>query len=179
MTKSTPTLTLTQSGLLAVLLQHQRDSVIQLARRDAHRKHLRASVWSAFTRPWRALTAPRFVDNSAEPLVGIAHLNLSPKPIAGAAKIQTCTKLRQQIHHDLPLWTRDVISQRLPFLFTHVRQLTAIIALGCLAIGLWFAISTYHASRSSYSSYDMQKLVPPWNEPTPLEGNRHRGGKYR
>ena len=180
MTKSTPTLTLTQSGLLAVLLQHQRDAVIQLARRDAHRKHLRVSVWSAFTWPWRALPAPRFVDNSAEPLVGIApHLNLSPKPIVGPFQTHTCTKLRQQIHHDRPLWTRDVISQRLPFLFTHVRQLTAIIALGCLAIGLWFAVSTYHASRSSYSSYDMQKLVPPWNEPTPLEGNRDRGGKYR
>ena len=61
MTKSTPTLTLTQSGLLAVLLQHQRDAVIQLARRDAHRKHLRTSVWSALTWPWRALMAPRLV----------------------------------------------------------------------------------------------------------------------
>jgi len=41
MRKSTPTLTLTQSGLLAVLLQRQRDAVIQLARRQAHRKHMR------------------------------------------------------------------------------------------------------------------------------------------
>src|SRR5436190_5623893 len=38
MTKSTPTLTLTQSGLLAVLLQRQRYAVIQLARRRAHRQ---------------------------------------------------------------------------------------------------------------------------------------------
>ena len=40
MTKSTPTLT--QSGLLAVLLQRQRYRVFQLARRRAHRQQARA-----------------------------------------------------------------------------------------------------------------------------------------
>ena len=40
MTKSTPTLT--QSGLLAVLLQRQRCKVIELARRRAHRQQARA-----------------------------------------------------------------------------------------------------------------------------------------
>jgi hypothetical protein len=48
-TKSTPTLTLTQSGLLAVLLQRQRRQVIQLARRHAHRKHMRAAFWATLT----------------------------------------------------------------------------------------------------------------------------------
>jgi hypothetical protein len=57
MRKSTPTLTLTQSGLLAVLLKRQRDAVIQLARRHAHRKHMRAAFWSTLTWPFRALTA--------------------------------------------------------------------------------------------------------------------------
>jgi len=180
MTKSTLILTLTQSGLLAVLLQRQRYAVIQLARRHAHRKHMRAAFWSTLTWLFRALTAPRPVDDFAEPLVGTApHLNLSPKPIAGAPQIHTYTKLRQQIHHDLPLWTRDVISQRLPFLFTHFKQLAAIVAVGCLLVGLWFGISTHHAPRPSYTSYDTQKLVPPWNEPTPLEGNHDRGGEYR
>ena len=70
MTKSTPTLTLTQSGLLAVLLQRQRYAVIELASRRAHRQHMRAAFWSALTWPWRALTAPRLVDDSAEPVVG-------------------------------------------------------------------------------------------------------------
>jgi hypothetical protein len=68
MTKLTPTLT--QSGLLAVLLQRQRDKVIQLARRRAHRKHMRAAFWSTLTWPFRALTAPTLVDDSAEPFVG-------------------------------------------------------------------------------------------------------------
>jgi len=45
--------TLTQSGLLAVLLEHQRRKVIQLAQRGAHRKHVRAAVWSALTWPVR------------------------------------------------------------------------------------------------------------------------------
>jgi hypothetical protein len=69
MRKSTPTLTLTQSGLLAVLLQRQRDVVIQLARRQAHRKHMRAAFWSTLTWPFRALTARTLVDDSAKPFV--------------------------------------------------------------------------------------------------------------
>ena len=68
MTKSNPTLT--QSGLLAVLLQRQRYTVIELARRRAHRKHMRAAFWSTLTWPFRALTARTFVDDSAEPFVG-------------------------------------------------------------------------------------------------------------
>ena len=71
MTKSNPTLTLTQSGLLAVLLQRQRYAVIQLARRRTHRKQLRAALWKTLTWPWRALTAPRL--DSAKPLVGTAR----------------------------------------------------------------------------------------------------------
>jgi hypothetical protein len=69
MRKSTPTLTLTQSGLLAVLLQRQRYAVIQLARRHAHRKHMRAAFWSTLAWPFRALTARTFVDDSTEPFV--------------------------------------------------------------------------------------------------------------
>ena len=60
MTKSTPTLT--QSGLLAVLLQRQRYAVIQLARRHAQRQHLRAAFWKTLTWPFRALTARTLVD---------------------------------------------------------------------------------------------------------------------
>jgi len=79
---------------------------------------------------------------------------------------------------DPPLWTRDVISQRPRFLFTHVKQLAAIIAArGCLFAALWFGVSTYHAPRPSYPYYDTQKPVLPWS--TPLEGNHDRGGEYR
>jgi hypothetical protein len=67
MRKLTPTLT--QSGLLAVLLQRQRYKVFQLARRRAHRKHMRAALWSTLTWPYRALTAPTLLDDSAEPIV--------------------------------------------------------------------------------------------------------------
>src|SRR5580765_629939 len=51
------TLTLTQSGLLAVLLQRQRDKISQLALRHAQREHMRAGLWNTLTWPWRALTA--------------------------------------------------------------------------------------------------------------------------
>ena len=50
--KEKSTLTLTQSGLLAVLLEHQRRKVIEMARRRAHREQLRAAFWSAFTKLW-------------------------------------------------------------------------------------------------------------------------------
>jgi hypothetical protein len=62
--------TLTQSGLLAVLLQRQRYKVIQLAQRRAHRKHTRATLWNTLTWPYRALTTPTLVSDSAKPFVG-------------------------------------------------------------------------------------------------------------
>ena len=73
--------TLTQSGLLAVLLQRQRDKVIQLARRRAQRRNMRAALWNTLTWPYRALTARTVVGDSAEPFVGTvpqSPLNLSP-----------------------------------------------------------------------------------------------------
>ena len=60
MIKSTQTLT--QSGLLAVLLQRQRYAVIELAQRHAHRQHLRAAFWKTLTWPFRALTARTLVN---------------------------------------------------------------------------------------------------------------------
>ena len=98
-------------------------------------------------------------------------------PIATSPQTHTYIELQQQIHHDPRLWTRDVISQRLPFLFTHVKHLAAIIAALTLLVGLWFGVSMYHAPRPSYPYYDTQKPVPLWSEPTPLEGNRDRGGE--
>ena len=68
MTKLTPTLT--KSGLLAVLLQRQRYKIRQLAWRRAHRKHMRAAIWNTLTWPYRALTAPTLIGDSAEPFVG-------------------------------------------------------------------------------------------------------------
>jgi hypothetical protein len=56
MGKSTPTLTLTQSGLLTVLLQRQRYVRFQLAKRRVHGKDLHAAAWRTHTWPWRALT---------------------------------------------------------------------------------------------------------------------------
>jgi len=55
MTKSTPTLTLTQSGLVA-------DAVIQLAGHHAQRQHLRTAFWKTLTWPFRALKARTLVD---------------------------------------------------------------------------------------------------------------------
>lgn len=111
MRKLTPTLT--QSGLLAVLLQRQRYKVVQLAWRRAQRKQRRAAVWSTFTLLWRALTAPIRVRHSRraprrKPPTSV--LNLLPRPIAMSHPIHTYTELQQQIHDDLriqhPEWVK-------------------------------------------------------------------------
>src|SRR2546423_13828715 len=102
MRKLTPSLT--QSGLLAVLLQRQRYKVVQLAWRRGQRKHMRAVLWSTLTWPWRALTAPMPVRYSRRPLRQIPSvplLNLVPMPIAMSHQLHTYTELRQQIHNDL------------------------------------------------------------------------------
>ena len=62
--------TLTQSGLLAVLLERQRYKAIELAWRRTHPGHLRADVWSTLIWPFRALTARILAHNSARPLIG-------------------------------------------------------------------------------------------------------------
>ena len=88
MTKSTPTLT--QSGLLAVLLQRQRYRVFQLARRSAHRKRVQTALWNTFTRArcqsWST---------------GRPTLESFTSRIAMSYQIHTYTELRQQIHDDL------------------------------------------------------------------------------
>ena len=108
MTKSTPTLT--QSGLLAVLLQRQRYKISQLAWRRGQRKHLRAALWSTLTWPWRALTAPMPIRHSRRDLRRIPpapRLNLLPRPIAMSPPIHTYTELQQQIHDDLRIQHPD------------------------------------------------------------------------
>ena len=105
--------TLTQSGLLAVLLQRQRYKTRQLTWRRAQRKHMRAALWSTLTWPWRALTAPVPVQHSRPALRRVHHapiLNLLPRPIAISHPIHTYTELQQQIHYDLriqhPEWVK-------------------------------------------------------------------------
>jgi hypothetical protein len=87
MSKSTPTLT--QSGLLAVLLQRQR-YVSYLARSRAHRKHLRTAVWSSLTWAWRAFRAPKLLDDSGLPTVrvGRRHTFLRVAPSGTAVHVQ-------------------------------------------------------------------------------------------
>jgi hypothetical protein len=111
MTRSTPTLT--QSGLLAELLQRQHYKVIHLAWRRSHRKHMRAALWSSLTWPWRAFRAPMPVDIPRRALLQ-SHpaplLNVLPKPIAMSHQIHTYTELQLQIHDDLriqhPEWVK-------------------------------------------------------------------------
>ena len=99
--------------------------------------------------------------------------------IASSSQTHSYIELPQPIHHHPPLWTPDAISPRPSFLFSHVKQLAAIIAALALLFGLWFGVSTYQAPQPSYPYYDTQKPLPPWSEPTPLQGNRDRGGEYR
>jgi len=85
MTKSTPTLT--QSGLLAVLLQRQRYRVFQLARRSAHCKHVQAAFWNTLTWARRQSWS-----------TGPAHTSIFTKPIPMSHQTYNYTELKQQIH---------------------------------------------------------------------------------
>ena len=101
---------ITQSGVLAVLLQRQRYKISQLAWRRAQRKHMRAALWSTLSWPWRALTAPMPVRHSRRALRRIPPapiLNLLPRPIAMSPPIDTYTELQQQIHDDLRIQHPD------------------------------------------------------------------------
>jgi len=57
-----------------------------------------------------------------------------------------------------------------------VKKLAAVIAVLGFVFWLWFGASTYRAP--SYPYYDIQKPVPPWSEPMPLEGNHGRGKSH-
>jgi hypothetical protein len=66
----TATLTLTQSGLLAVLLERQRYKLIQLARHRARREKVHAAFWSALKRLFHVRAVRTPTDDSAKPLIG-------------------------------------------------------------------------------------------------------------
>jgi hypothetical protein len=66
--RATPTLT--QSGLLAVLLQRQRYKVIQLTRHRAHREKMRAAFWRTLAWLFHARTVRTFADDTTKPLIG-------------------------------------------------------------------------------------------------------------
>lgn len=111
MRKLTPTLT--QSGLLAVLLQRQRYKKSQFAWRRAQRKYMRAALWSTLTWPWRVLTAPVPVRHSRRAINSIPLapiLNLLPRPIAISHPIRTYNELQQQIHDDLRIQHPDWVN---------------------------------------------------------------------
>jgi hypothetical protein len=96
LSKSTPTLT--QSGLIAVLMQRQHDKVIELAERRLHRRQMRSVLSSALT--W--LLARARAANPGRPFHRVFH-----KPRARFHQIHTYTELRQQIHDDLRLQHPD------------------------------------------------------------------------
>jgi hypothetical protein len=55
-----------------------------------------------------------------------------------------------------------------------IKKLAALIVVMGFLFCLWFGVSTYRAPRASYPYYDIQKPVPTWSEPMPLEGNYGR-----
>jgi hypothetical protein len=62
--------TLTQSGLLAVLLERQRYKAVQSAWRHVRCEKMRAVFWRTLTWPLHVRTAPTAARDSAKPLVG-------------------------------------------------------------------------------------------------------------
>jgi len=95
---SKSTATLTQSGLLAVLLQRRRDKAIKLAERRVHRRQRRSALSNALT--W--LLAHARSANS-----GRSFRRVFRKPGTVFQRLHTYADLRQQIHKDLRLQHPD------------------------------------------------------------------------
>jgi hypothetical protein len=66
------TLTLTQSGLLAVLFERQRYAAIQSAWRRAHHEKMGAALWRALASLFHSRRARTLADEPAKPLIGTA-----------------------------------------------------------------------------------------------------------
>ena len=112
MTEST--LTLSQSGLLGLMLEHHRWKAYQAARRRIYLKRVGAAFRNSFTWSRSAPTAPPPAADSApsSPLV-VAAANLSlisqlsapglplPAPVSVSRQIHTYPELQEQIHRDL------------------------------------------------------------------------------
>src|ERR1700757_47105 len=96
-------------------------------------------------------------------------------PIAASREIHAYTELRQPIYRHPWLWRRHAILQRpRPSPLSHAKKLAAIIVVLGFVFWMCFGVLTRDAPRASYPYYDTQKPVPPWSEPTPLEGNYAR-----
>jgi hypothetical protein len=104
MRKLTPTLT--QSGLLAVLLQRQRYKVFQLARRRVRHKQLRAAFGATLTWTRRALTAPKLLDDSAEPIVEARRRSTFLRVAPSGTDVHFDAKGIQRIYRCYSLRTR-------------------------------------------------------------------------
>ena len=105
------TATLTQSGLLAALLQHQRRKVIELSQRRAQREQAQRVakeylnlVIGALAWNLRSAGPSDFWTGNPPP----AHLNFQPV-IAMAHKVRTFAELLQQIRNDLRIQHPDWI----------------------------------------------------------------------
>jgi len=66
----TAILTLTQSGMLAVLFARQRYKLIQSARRRAHREIMRAAFWKTLSWLLHARDGQTVAHDSPNPLIG-------------------------------------------------------------------------------------------------------------
>ena len=64
------TLTLTQSGLLAVLLEHQRYKAVQLAPHGARREKMRVAFWRTLALLLHSRRARTLASEHAKPLIG-------------------------------------------------------------------------------------------------------------
>ena len=87
--------------------------------------------------------------------------------------------LQQQVYRYPRLWSREVISPNPhPSSLIPIKKLAAIIVPLGFVFWLCFGVSTYRAPRASYPYYDIQKPVPAWSEPMPLEGNYGREERH-
>jgi hypothetical protein len=106
MTEST--LTLTQSGLLGLMLEHHHWKAYQIARRRAYLKRLGVAFRKNLSWSSRTRTTPTPLPDAPEPVAATVSLVVST-PVVAPHEIRTYPELQEQIHRDLRVQHPDWI----------------------------------------------------------------------
>jgi hypothetical protein len=97
--------------------------------------------------------------------------NLSQEDAAFATLIANQDRYKRVL--SLRRLMRKVIAPPSQFFPIHIEQLIAIVTLGVL-FWLLLGVPKHIAPLQGYPYYDVQKPLPPWTEPGPLQGNYGR-----
>jgi hypothetical protein len=135
--------------------------------------------WDLHSQVSVEVSIKRFPNPIAAPHGIHRHTELREQICRDPSQWRAYAELQQQVYRYPRLWRREVISPNPhPSSLIPIKKLAAIIVALGFVFWLCFGVSTYRAPRASYPYYEIQKPVPAWSEPMPLEGNYGREERH-